>query len=152
MRLTIQGQAQMLRTRSRSAAKRGRPVSKVLTTPDMSENTRFGNSFSRISSHRCSCGLSWGESGGNRCKRRFSGMTRSLATCELAPSTTMTIKSNLLRLSDEDLVCRLREFGLNFNRLVERLHARELLNIGLRVFKRLLRVIAVSGCYRLKAA
>jgi hypothetical protein len=41
---------------------------------------------------------------------------------------------------------------LNFNRLVERLHARELLNIGLGVFKRLLRVIAVSGCYRLKAA
>ena len=60
--------------------------------------------------------------------------------------------ANLLRLSDEGLVSRLREFGLNFNRLVERLHARELLNIGLRVFKRLLCVIAVSGCYRLKAA
>src|ERR1019366_907365 len=49
-----QGHAQMLRTRSWSAANRGRPVSKLRTTPAMSENTRFGNSFSRSSSHKCS--------------------------------------------------------------------------------------------------
>src|ERR1019366_7112784 len=60
LRLTIQGHAQMLRTRSWSAANRGRPVSKVRTTPAMSENTRFGNSFSRSSFHKCSCGLSSG--------------------------------------------------------------------------------------------
>src|ERR1035438_7568044 len=54
--------------------------------PAMSENTRFGNSFSRSSSHRCSCGLSSGESPGRRCRRRVSGTTSALATCQLAPS------------------------------------------------------------------
>ena len=60
VRLTIQGQAQVLRTRSRSKARRGSPAFRVRTTPAMSENTRFGNSFSRSSSHRCAWGLSSG--------------------------------------------------------------------------------------------
>ena len=63
MRRSIQGQAQILRTRSRSEASRGKPASKVRTTPAMSENTRLGNSFSRSSSQRCSCLVEFGRIG-----------------------------------------------------------------------------------------
>src|SRR5437588_2792764 len=60
--------------------------------------------------------------------------------------------ANLLCLSYERAVSRLREFDLNFNRLVERFHGRELLNKRLGVFKRLRRVVTISSGNRLKAA
>ncbi len=37
----------------------GNPSLSCSTTLEMSEKTRFGNSFSRSSSHTCSCGLSF---------------------------------------------------------------------------------------------
>src|ERR1019366_7964545 len=49
---------------------------------------------------------------------------------------------DLLRLSHEGLVGGFRIFGLHFDRLVERAYAGQLLDEWLRVFKRLLAVIA----------
>jgi hypothetical protein len=60
--------------------------------------------------------------------------------------------ANLRRLGYECLVSGLREFGLNFNHLVERSCARELLNKRLCAFKRFFRVVCVSSGNRLKAA
>ena len=67
----------MRRTRPRSAANRGKPASKVRTTPAMSENTWFGNSFSRSSAHTFSCGLSSGAQPGRRCRRMAESLRQS---------------------------------------------------------------------------
>ena len=52
--------------------------------------------------------------------------------------------ANLLRLSNEGLVSLLCEFGLDLDGFVERPHARELLDKGLGLFKRLLGIVAVG--------
>src|SRR4029077_5316999 len=61
-------------------------------------------------------------------------------------------RPNLLRLGHECLEGRLGEVGLNFNRLVERFRARELLHKRPGVFKRFLGVVTVSCGNRLEAA
>src|SRR6266704_5758799 len=58
--------------------------------------------------------------------------------------------ANPPRLVNEGLVGLSCEFGLNLNDLVERAHARELLDIGLGLCKRLLGVVAISRRDRLK--
>ena len=58
---------------------------------------------------------------------------------------------DLLRLRNERLISGLREFGLHFERLVQRLHARQLLDKRLGVFKRLLGVVAIGAGDGLKA-
>src|SRR5712671_2437175 len=58
---------------------------------------------------------------------------------------------DLLRLGYERLVGGLGVFGLHFERLVQRLHARQLLDQRLGVFKRLLGVVAIGACDGLKA-
>src|SRR5258708_38466503 len=52
---------------------------------------------------------------------------------------------DFLRLGHEGLISGLREFGLHFNRLVHRLHAGQLLDERLGVFKRFLGVIAIGA-------
>ena len=59
---------------------------------------------------------------------------------------------DLLRLRDERLVGRAREFGLRFERLVQRLHAGKLLDERLGVLERLLGIVAIGGRDRLNAA
>src|SRR5262249_18822008 len=59
---------------------------------------------------------------------------------------------DLLRLGDEGFVGRARKFGLRLERLVQRLHAGELLDKRLGVFERLLGVVAIGGSDRLNAA
>ena len=59
---------------------------------------------------------------------------------------------DLLRFRDEGLVGRAREFGLRFDRLVQRLHAGELFNVRFGVLERLLGVVAIGGRDRLNAA
>src|SRR5258706_5106365 len=52
--------------------------------------------------------------------------------------------ADLLRLGNEGLVSLLCEFGLDLDGFVERPHARELLDKGLGLFKRLLGIVAVG--------
>src|SRR5665213_410464 len=58
---------------------------------------------------------------------------------------------DLLRLRHEGLVGGLGEFSLHFERLVQRLHARQLLDERLGVFERLLAVVAIGAGDGLKA-
>src|SRR3954447_3783166 len=50
---------------------------------------------------------------------------------------------DLLRIGDEGLVGRLGVLGLNLEHLVQRLHAREFLDVRLGVLERLLGVVAI---------
>src|SRR5262249_32615569 len=58
---------------------------------------------------------------------------------------------DLLRFRNEGLVGGAGEIGLGFECLVQRLHAGKLLDEGLRVFERLLGVVAVGAGDRLEA-
>src|SRR6186997_3285214 len=60
--------------------------------------------------------------------------------------------SDLLRFRDEGFVGRARKLGLRFKRLVQRLHAGKLFNVGFGLIERLLGVIAIRSRDRLNAA